>query len=156
AQGMRELGWVVGRNLQIDTRWAAADPDRIRKYAAELAALAPDVILANSTPLVVALQQATPTVPIVFVGVGDPVGGGLVKSLAQPGNNSTGFIVFEYGFSGKWLELLKEIAPRVTRVAVVRELAIAGTGQLGAIQSVASSFGVELFPIGARDASEIE
>ena len=118
--------------------------------------LHPDVILANSTPLVVALQQATPTVPIVFVGVADPVGAGLVESLARPGNNSTGFIVFEYGISGKWLELLKEIAPRVTRVAVVRELAIAGTGQLGAIQSVASSFGVELFPIGVRDAPEIE
>jgi putative tryptophan/tyrosine transport system substrate-binding protein len=156
AQGMRELGWGVGRNLQIDYRWAAGDPDRIRKYAAELVALAPDVILANSTPLVAALQQATPTVPIVFVGVADPVGAGLVQSLARPGNNSTGFIVFEYGISGKWLELLKEIAPRVTRAAVVRELAIAGTGQLGAIQSVAPSFGVELFPIGVRDAPEIE
>ena len=156
AQGMRELGWAVGRNLQIDYRWAAGDPDRIRKYAAELVALAPDVILANSTPLVAALQQATPTVPIVFVGVADPVGAGLVQSLARPGNNSTGFIVFEYGISGKWLELLKEIAPRVTRAAVVRELAIAGTGQLGAIQSVAPSFGVELFPIGVRDAPEIE
>jgi putative ABC transport system substrate-binding protein len=156
AQGMRELGWAVGRNLQIDYRWAAGDPDRIRKYAAELVALAPDVILANSTPLVAALQQATPTVPIVFVGVADPVGAGLVQSLARPGNNSTGFIVFEYGISGKWLELLKEIAPRVTRAAVVRERAIAGTGQLGAIQSVAPSFGVELFPIGVRDAPEIE
>ena len=156
AQGMREMGWAVGRNLQIDYRWAAGDPDRIRKYAAELVALAPDVILANSTPLVAALQQATPAVPIVFVGVADPVGAGLVQSLARPGTNSTGFIVFEYGISGKWLELLKEIAPRVTRAAVVRELAIAGTGQLGAIQSVAPSFGVELFPIGVRDAPEIE
>jgi ABC-type uncharacterized transport system substrate-binding protein len=156
AQGMRELGWAVGRNLQVDYRWAAGDPDRVRKYAVELVALAPDVILANSTPLVVALQQATPTVPIVFVGVADPVGAGLVESLARPSNNSTGFIVFEYGISGKWLELLKEIAPRVTRAAVIRELAIAGTGQLGAIQSVASSFGVELFPIGVRDAPEIE
>jgi ABC-type uncharacterized transport system substrate-binding protein len=155
-QGLRELGWAVGHNLHIDYRWAAGDPDRIRKYAAELVALAPDVILANSTPLVVALQHATPTVPIVFVAVADPVGAGLVESLARPGNNSTGFIVFEYGISGKWLELLKEIAPRVTRAAVVRELAIAGTGQLGAIQSAAPSFGVELFPVGVRDASEIE
>jgi putative ABC transport system substrate-binding protein len=155
-QGLRELGWAVGHNLHIDYRWAAGDPDRIRKYAAELVALAPDVILANSTPLVVALQQATPTVPIVFVAVADPVGAGLVESLARPGNNSTGFIVFEYGISGKWLELLKEIAPRVTRAAVLRELAIAGTGQLGAIQSAAPSFGVELFPVGVRDASEIE
>jgi ABC-type uncharacterized transport system substrate-binding protein len=156
-QGLRELGWAVGRNLRIDYRWAAGDPDRLRKYAAELAALAPDVILAGGgTPLVVALQQATATVPIVFVGVADPVGAGLVGSLARPGSNATGFTVYEYSISGKWLELLKEIAPRVTRAAVIRELAIAGTGQLGAIQSVAPSPGVELFPIGVRDAGEIE
>jgi ABC-type uncharacterized transport system substrate-binding protein len=156
-QGLRELGWAVGRNLRIDYRWAAGDPDRLRKYAAELAALAPDVILAGGgTPLVVALQQATATVPIVFVGVADPVGAGLVGSLARPGSNATGFTVYEYSISGKWLELLKEIAPRVTRAAVIRELAIAGTGQLGAIQSVAPSLGVELFPIGVRDAGEIE
>jgi putative ABC transport system substrate-binding protein len=156
-QGMRELGWAVGRNLQIDYRWAASDPDRLRKYAAELVALAPDVVLALAgTPLVVALQQATATVPIVFVGVADPVGAGLVENLARPGGNTTGFTVYEYSMSGKWLELLKEIAPRVTRAAVVRELAIAGTGQLGAIQSVAPSLGVELFPIGVRDAGEIE
>jgi putative tryptophan/tyrosine transport system substrate-binding protein len=156
-QGLRELGWAVGRNLRIDYRWAAGDPDRLRKYAAELAVLAPDVILAGGgTPLVVALQQATATVPIVFVGVADPVGAGLVGSLARPGSNATGFTVYEYSISGKWLELLKEIAPRVTRAAVIRELAIAGTGQLGAIQSVAPSLGVELFPIGVRDAGEIE
>src|SRR5262245_30609729 len=156
-QGMRELGWAVGRNLQIDYRWAASDPDSLRKYAAELVALAPDVVLALAgTPLVVALQQATATVPIVFVGVADPVGAGLVENLARPGGNTTGFTVYEYSISGKWLELLKEIAPRVTRAAVVRELAIAGTGQFGAIQSVAPSLGVELFPIGVRDAGEIE
>ena len=156
-QGMRELGWAVGRNLQIDYRWAAGDPDRFRKYAAELVALAPDVVLAASgTPLVVALQQATATVPIVFVGVADPVGAGLVESLARPGGNATGFTVYEYSMSGKWIELLKEIAPRVTRAAVVREPAISGTGQWGAIQSVAPSLGVELFPIGVRDAGEIE
>jgi putative ABC transport system substrate-binding protein len=154
---LQKLGWSVGRNLQIDYRWAAVDPDRLRKYAAELVALAPDVVLALSgTPLVVALQQVTATVPIVFVGVADPVSAGLVESLARPGGNATGFTVYEYSMSGKWLELLKEIAPRVTRVAIVRELAIAGTGQLGALQSVAPSLGVELFPIGVRDAGEIE
>jgi putative tryptophan/tyrosine transport system substrate-binding protein len=153
----RGAGWAVGRNLQIDYRWAASDPDRFRKYAAELVALAPDVVLAASgTPLVVALQQATTTVPIVFTGVADPVGAGLVESLARPGGNATGFTVHEYSMSGKWLELLKEIAPRVTRAAVVRDLAIGGTGQLGAIQAVAPSLGVELFPIGVRDAGEIE
>jgi putative tryptophan/tyrosine transport system substrate-binding protein len=156
-QGMRELGWAVGRNLQIDYRWAAGDPDRFSKYAAELVALAPDVVLAASgTPLVVALQQATSTVPIVFVGVADPVGAGLVESLARPGGNATGFTNYEYSMSGKWIELLKEIAPRVTRAAVVRELNIGGMGQFGAIQSAASSIGVELFPIGVRDAGEIE
>jgi ABC-type uncharacterized transport system substrate-binding protein len=157
AQGMRELGWAVSRNLQIDYRWAAGDPDRLRKYAAELIALAPDVVLAAAgTPVVVALQQATAAVPIVFVGVADPIGAGLVERLARPGGNATGFTVYEYSMSGKWLELLKEIAPRVTRAAVLRELAIAGTGQLGAIQSVAPSLGVELFPISVRDAGEIE
>jgi putative tryptophan/tyrosine transport system substrate-binding protein len=156
-QAMRELGWAVGRNLQIDYRWAAGNPDRFSKYAAELVALAPDVVLAaGGTALVVALQQATATVPIVFMWVADPVGAGLVESLARPGGNATGFTVYEYSMSGKWIELLKEIAPRVTRAAVVRELGIGGTGQFGAIQSVASSLGVELFPIGVRDAGEIE
>jgi len=156
-QGLQEAGWAVGRNLQIDYRWAAGDPDRYRKYAAELVALAPDVVLAASgTPLMVLLQQATATVPIVFVGVADPVGAGLVESLARPGGNATGFTVYEYSMSGKWIELLKEIAPRVTRAAVLREPNIGGTGQWGAIQSVAPSLGVELFPIGVRDAGEIE
>ena len=132
-------------------------PTRIRKYAAELVALAPDVILASGSPTVAALQQATRTVPIVFAQVVDPVGAGFVESLARPGGNATGFTSFEYGISGKWLELLKEIAPRVTRAAVLRDPAIAaGIGQLAAIQAVAPSFGVELSPVDVRDAGEIE
>jgi putative ABC transport system substrate-binding protein len=157
AQGLQELGWIVGRNVRIDTRWGASDPDRSRSYAAELVALAPDVILASGTPSVTALLPATRTVPIVFANVIDPVGSGFVESLARPGGNATGFSMFEYGISGKWLELLKEIAPRVTRVAVLRDPAFAsGGGQLGALQAVASSFGVELRPVGVRDAGEIE
>jgi ABC-type uncharacterized transport system substrate-binding protein len=157
AQELGQLGWIAGRNVKIDSRWPAADNERVRRYAAELVALAPNVILAASSPTVGALQQATRTVPIVFVGVGDPVGGGFVESLARPGGNATGFMLFEYSISGKWLELLKEIAPGITRAAVVRDPALAvGAGQLGAIQSVAPSFGVELSPVGVRDADEIE
>ena len=156
-QGLAQLGWTVGRNLRIDFRWAAGDTERIRKHAAELVALAPDVILAHGGSAVAPLQQVTRTVPIVFAGVTDPVGGGFVESMARPGTNATGFIVLEYGVSGKWLELLKQIAPRVTRVAVVRDLTLAsGSGQFGAIQGVAPAFGVELTPIGVRDASEVE
>jgi putative ABC transport system substrate-binding protein len=156
-QGLQQLGWTDGRNVRIDTRWAAGNVDDTHKYAAELVALAPDVILATGSATVAALQQATRTVPIVFVQIADPVGSGLVESLAQPGGNATGFTLFEYGLSGKWLELLKEVAPGVTRAAVLRDTSIpGGTGQLGAIQSVASSFGVELRPIGVRDAGEIE
>jgi len=139
----------------MDAKWAAGNADNFRKYAAELVALAPDGILATSTPAVAALQQATHTVPIVFVLVIDPVGGGLVANLARPGGNTTGFTVFEYGMSGKWVELLKEIAPGVRRVAVLRDLAI-GIAQLAAIQAVAPSFGVELSVIGVRDTDEIE
>jgi putative ABC transport system substrate-binding protein len=157
AQGLQELGWTDGRNVQIDTRSGAGDADRIRKYAAELAALAPDVILANASPPVAALQQATRSVPIVFVGVVDPVGAGFVDSLARPGGNATGFTLFEYGISGKWLELLKQIAPGVTRVAVLRDPASpSGIGQFAAIQAVAQSFGVELHPVDVRDAGEVE
>jgi putative tryptophan/tyrosine transport system substrate-binding protein len=157
AQGLQELGWIVGGNVRIDIRWGASDPDRSRSYAAELVALAPDVILASGTLAVTALLPATHTVPIVFANVIDPVGSGFVESLARPGGNATGFSTFEYGISGKWLELLKEIAPRVTRVAVLRDPALAsGGGQLGALQAVASSFGVELRPVGVRDAGEIE
>src|SRR5215212_6338687 len=157
-QGLQQLGWADGRNVRIDTRWATTNPDDIRRHAAELAALAPDVILAaTGTATVAPLLQATRTVPIVFAVVIDPVGAGFVASLARPGGNATGFTLFEYGMSGKWLELLKEIAPHVTRAAVLRDPAIAsGIGQFAAVQAVAPSLGVELSPIDARDAPEIE
>jgi putative tryptophan/tyrosine transport system substrate-binding protein len=156
-QGLQEFGWAVGHNVRIDTRWGAGDPDRFRKYAAELVALAPDVILAAGSAAMGALQQTTRTVPIVFVTVIDPVGAGFVESLARPGGNVTGFSLFEYGLSGKWLELLKEIAPGVMRVAVLRDTAVgSGVGQYAIIQAVAPSLGVELRPIDMRDAGEIE
>jgi putative ABC transport system substrate-binding protein len=155
-QGLQQLGWTVGRNLEIDVRWAGPYAENIRKHAAELAALAPDVILANGSVGVAPLLQMTRTVPIVFVIVPDPIGGGFVDSLARPGGNATGFLQFEYGLSGKWLELLKQIAPNVTRAAVMRDpTSPAGTGQFGAIQSVAPSLGVEVIPVGIRDAGEI-
>jgi putative ABC transport system substrate-binding protein len=154
-QALQQLGWSDGRNVRIDYRWAAGDAGHFQRYAEELLALAPDVILASATPSVQALQQATRTVPIVFAIVADPVGAGFVDSLARPGGNVTGFTPFEYGISGKWLELLKEVVPRVTRVAVLRDLTI-GLGQLGAIQSVAPSLGVELTPIGLGDPGQIE
>jgi len=154
-QGLQQLGRTVGRNVQIDYRWGAGDARLFPRYAEELLALAPDVVLASGTPSVQALQQATRTVPIVFVNFGDPVGMGAVASLARPGGNTTGFTPMEYGFAAKWVELLKEIAPRVTRVAVLRDLTI-GPAQLSAIQAVAPSFGVELSAVGVRDASEIE
>ena len=157
-QGLQELGWTDGRNVRIDYRWAAADADRSRTYAAELVALAPDVILAAGSPSVAALLQTTRTVPIVFVNVVDPVGAGYVARLARPGGNATGFTAFEYSLSGKWLELLKEIAPNLTRIAILRDPALAaGIGQFAAIQAMApSSFGVELSPIDVRDGGEIE
>jgi putative ABC transport system substrate-binding protein len=156
-QGLQELGWTVGGNLQIDYRWAGGDAERLRRDAAELVGLAPDVVVASGTSTVGPLQRTTRTVPIVFAGVADPVGAGFIDSLARPGGNTTGFISFEYGLSGKWLELLKEIAPGVTRVAVLRDSAISGgTGQFGAIQSVAPSLRVEVNPINVRDAGEIE
>jgi putative tryptophan/tyrosine transport system substrate-binding protein len=155
-QGLQQLGWTEGRiNMRIDTRWGAGDAARFHRYAEELLALVPDVVLASGTPAIHALQQATRTVPIVFATVGDPVGMGLVASLARPGGNTTGFTPMEFGFGAKWLELLKEIAPRVTRVAVLRDLTI-GPAQLSAIQAVAPSFGVELSAVGVREASEIE
>jgi putative ABC transport system substrate-binding protein len=157
AQGLQELGWTIGRNLRIDYRWSASSPDNARKYAAELAALAPDVMLTSGTIALAAVQQISHTIPVVFVNLVDPVSGGFVESLARPGGNATGFLLFEYGISGKWLELLKEIAPRVTRVAALRDPTQGtGIGQLGAIQSAASQLGVEFRPVGVRDAREIE
>ena len=155
--GLEKLGWTDGRNVRIDTRWGGGDADRIRQYAAELVALAPDVIVAIGGAAVGPLQQTTHTVPIVFTGTPDPVGAGFVASLAQPGGNTTGFTQFEFGISAKWLELLKEIAPQVSRVAVLRDTTVpGGIGQLGAIQSVARSFGVELSSIDVRNPPEIE
>jgi putative tryptophan/tyrosine transport system substrate-binding protein len=156
-RALEELGWADGRNVRIDIRWGAGDADRYRKYAAELVAFAPDVILATSGATMPALVQATRTVPIVFVQVPDPVGSGFVASLARPGGNATGFTQFEFGLSGKWLEALKAIAPRVTRAAILRDPADpAGIGQFGAIQMAAPSFGVEARPIDVRDPREID
>jgi putative ABC transport system substrate-binding protein len=156
-RGLQQLGWTVGNNVQIDYRWSAGNEDDTRKYAAELVALGPDVIFASGSAAVGPLQRATRTVPIVFALVPDPVGAGFVESLARPGGNITGFTQFEYGIGAKWLELLKQIAPSVTRAAVVRDPAItAGIGLWGAIQSVSPSFGVELRPVDVRDTDEIE
>jgi len=157
-QSLQQLGWIDGRNVSIDTRWATTNPDDIRRHAAELAALTPDVILAGTgTATVAPLLQATRTVPIVFALVIDPVGAGFVDSLARPGGNATGFTVFEYGMSGKWLELLKQRSPAVTRAAVLRDPTIAsGIGQFAAVQAVAPSLGVDLSAVDVRDAGEIE
>jgi ABC-type uncharacterized transport system substrate-binding protein len=156
-QALEQLGWTEGRNVQIDYRWGGGDAESIRRQAAELATLAPDVILSTGGPSTERLLQATRTVPIVFVIVPDPVGSGFVDSLSRPGRNATGFVQFEYSLSGKWLELLKQIAPGVTRAAVLRDPAItAGIGQFAVIQSVAPSIGVEVNPINVSDAAEIE
>jgi ABC-type uncharacterized transport system substrate-binding protein len=156
-QGLQQLGWSIGRNVRIDTRWATTNAAEIGRHAAELAALAPDVILAHGVVTVVPMVQATRTVPIVFPVAGDPVAAGLVASLARPGGNATGFMTIEHSMGGKWLELLKQISPSVTRVAVIRDPAIpSGIGQFGSIQTVAPSLAVEVKPINARDASEIE
>jgi putative tryptophan/tyrosine transport system substrate-binding protein len=154
---LQQLGWSDGNNARIDVRWGENDPDRDRKYAAELVALAPDVIVAAGTLGVLALQKATRTVPIVFVRVSDPVGAGVVDSLAHPGGNTTGFMNFEYSLSGKWLELLKRVAPQVTRALVLRDAASpAGSGEFGALQAAAPSVGMELRPADTRDAASIE
>ncbi len=156
-QGLGELGWIVGRNLQIDFRWGGGNARRYRRQAAELVALAPELIVAMGASVVGPLLQTTRTVPIVFVQVTDPVSSGYVASLARPGGNATGFALFEFGISAKWIELLKEIAPRVTRAAVLRDPTVpVGLGQLGAIQSVAPSLKVEISPLGVRDARDIE
>jgi putative ABC transport system substrate-binding protein len=156
-QGLQEAGWAVGRNARIDIRWGGDDVERERKYAAELVALVPDIILAGGTVSVAAVQQASRSVPIVFATVADPVGAGFVDSLARPGGNATGFMVFEYSLSGKWLELLKEVAPGVKRAAVLRDTANpGGIAHFSAIQAVAPTLGVEVNPINVRDAGEIE
>ena len=156
-EGLQQLGWIDGRNVRIETRWGAVDDDRGRQYAAELVALSPDILLATASPSVAALQAATRTVPIVFAHAVDPVGAGFVDSLARPGGNTTGFILFEYGIGAKWLELLKEITPGATRVAILRDpTTAAGMGQFGAIQSVAPSFGMEVNPVSLRDPGAIE
>ena len=156
-QGLQELGWSVGRNVVVDIRWSTGNNADVRKYAAELVALAPDVILANSSNAVPPLLEVTRTVPIVFTNVADPVGAGYVDSLARPGGNITGFASFDYSISGKWLQLLKEIAPGVTRVAVLRDPSISvGPAQFAVIQAAAPSLGVELRPVDVRDEGEIE
>jgi putative ABC transport system substrate-binding protein len=154
---LRNLGWTQGRSFRIDYRWGGGDADRLRTGASELLAVAPEVVVSGGVSAFSAILKMTRSVPIVFVGVTDPVGGGLVESLARPGGNATGFTQFEYGISGKWLEVLKQVAPRVTRAAVIRDAEFAaGIGQLAAIQSVAPSLGVELSPVGVHDAGEVE
>ena len=156
-QGLQELGLTLGRNARIDARWGAVDADSSRRYAAELVGLAPDVILASASAAIAALQQTTRTIPIVFTTVADPVGAGFVETLAHPGGNITGFSLFEYTLSGKWLELLKEIVPGVTRAAVLRDPTVgSGVGQYAIIQAVAPSLRVELRPIDVRDPGEIK
>jgi len=156
-QGLQEAGWAVGRNMRIDLRWGGGDPESFRKQASELVALAPDIVFASGIPAATPLLQATRTLPIVFAQVVDPVGAGLVASLARPGGNATGFTSPEYGFAGKWVELIKEIAPGVTRVAVLRDAtSSSGIGYMGAVRLAASSFGMELTPVGITDAGEIE
>ena len=156
-QTLQQLGWTVGRDLKIEIRQVGGDRDRLRRYAAELVALAPDVIFSLGSLPVASLQQATRTIPIVFMNVTDPVGAGLVESMAHPGGNITGFSNFEYSMSGKWAELLKQIAPSVTRALVFRDpTSASGIGQFAAVRSVAQSLGVELTPVNVRDTDEME
>src|SRR5215831_13974355 len=156
-QGLQEAGWSVGRNVRIELRWGAGDPELYRTYAAELVALAPDVILGGGAIVALALLRASRTIPIVFANTADPVGSGLVASLARPDGNATGFAIFEFSMGGKWLELLKQIAPGITRAAVLRDPGLtSGAGEFGAVQTVAPSFGVELHPVDVRDADEMD
>ena len=156
-QALAQLGWTVGQNVRIDYRWGPGNAETMREHAAELVALAPDVVLASGSAAVAPLLEASRAVPIVFASVADPVAAGYVESLERPGGNATGFTVFEYSISGKWLELLKEVAPRVTRAAVLRQSDIAvGPGMFGVIQALAPSLGVDVRPINVRDAAEIE
>ena len=155
-QALAQLGWTDGRNVRIDFRWGAADAERNRRYASELVALAPDVILATGTPTLEPLQRATRNIPIIFLQVTDPVGAGLVASLAHPGGNITGFTNYDYGMTAKWVELLKEIAPRVTRALVPRDVNSSGIGQFAAIEAVAPLLGLELRPADVRDEGEVE
>jgi putative tryptophan/tyrosine transport system substrate-binding protein len=157
AQALQQAGWTLGQNLRLDYRWGDGTPDTLRKYATELVELKPDVILASSSASISALLQVTRTVPIVFAAVADPVGAGYVESLARPGGNATGFTALEYSFAGKWLDLIKEVAPYVTRLAVLRDSTIAaGPGQFGVLQAFAPSLGLELHPVELRDAGELE
>src|SRR5262249_4933315 len=156
-QALAQLGWTIGRNMRIDIHWATPNASKIRQHGAELAAKAPDVILTGGTSTTGAMVQATRTVPIVFATVVDPVGSGLIDSLARPGGNATGFLLYEYSLGAKWLELLKQIAPNVTRVAVLRDAATpSGTGQFGAIQAVASSLKVDVIPVNMRESADLE
>jgi len=156
-QELQQLGWIIGRNIRIETRWTKFDPEESRKYAAELVALAPDAIVATGISTVGPLLQLTRTVPIVFPAASDPVAAGLVENLARPGGNATGFLSFEYSLSGKWPELLRQVAPSVTRAAVFRDATNpSAIAQFGVIQAVASSVGLEVFPVSLRDAADIE
>ena len=156
-QGLSGTGWIVGRNIRIDYRWGAAQPESYRRYAEELVALGPDVTIASGSSTVVALRRATRTIPIVFANVTDPVGAGLVASLARPGGNATGFSSSEFGFAAKWMELLKEVAPRLTRVAIMRDPAVATqTGMFAGVQSAGNALGVESHAIDLGDAAGIE
>jgi putative ABC transport system substrate-binding protein len=156
-QALQQFGWTDGRNVQIGYRWGGGDPERVRRYAVELVAMAPDILVAVGSPATGPLLRATRAIPIVFIQVADPVGAGFVESLARPGGNATGFTVFEYGISGKWLQLLKEIAPTVTRAAILRDPTLAvGMAQFGAIQAIAPALGIEVRPLNVRDPAEIE
>ncbi len=156
-QALAQLGWTIGSNIRVDTRWATPNAAKIRQQAAELAALAPDVILTGGTSTAGPMLQAAPTVPIVFATVVDPVGAGFVDNLARPGGNATGFLLYDYNLAGKWLDLLKQISPTITRVAVLRDAATpSGTGQFAAIQAVAPSLNLEVMPVNMRDAAELE